>query len=75
MSAGANEGSGCSSVPKWADDYNLQRRDCYYEGLVDDYDLVLSQHCMESVTTYGVENLGNKRMLPRYFHPVSLFYV
>ena len=67
MSAGANEGSGCSSVPKWADDYNLQRRGCYYEGFVDDYDLVLSQHCMESVTTYGVRKSRKQENVTKVF--------
>ena len=43
-----------AGVPKWASDYSLEVRGCYYEGFVDDYDLVLSQHSMESVTTYGV---------------------
>ena len=43
-----------SGVPKWASNYCLEPRGCYYEGFVDDYDLVLSQHCMESVTTFGV---------------------
>ena len=42
------------SVPKWAKDFNLEVHGCYYEGFVDDYDLLISQHCMESVTTYGV---------------------
>ena len=28
--------------------------DYIYEGFVDNHDLVLSRHCMESVTTYGV---------------------
>ena len=49
-----------SSVPKWASDYNLQLCGCYYEGFVDNYDLVLSQHCMESVTTYGVRKSRKK---------------
>ena len=39
---------------KWASDYSLEVNGCYYEGFVDDYDLVISQHCMESVTTYGL---------------------
>ena len=43
-----------AGMPKWASDYSLEVRGCYCEGFVDDYDLVLSQHCMESVTTYGV---------------------
>ena len=53
-----------TGVPKWARDYSLEVRGCYYEGFVDNYDLVLSQHCMESVTTYGIRKsrrnvLGN----------------
>ena len=43
-----------TGVPKWAKDFNLEVHGCYYEGFVDDYDLLISQHCMESVTTYGV---------------------
>ena len=46
-----------SSVPKWASDYSLLMCGFYYEGFVDNYDLVLSQHCMESVTTYGIRKL------------------
>ena len=43
-----------TGVPKWTSDYSLEVDGCYYEGFVDDYDLVISQHCMESVTTYRV---------------------
>ena len=43
-----------TGVLKWAKDFNLEVHGCYYEGFVDDYDLLISQHCMESVTTYGV---------------------
>ena len=48
-----------SDVPKWASDYGLELSGCYYEGSVDDFNLLLSQHCMESVTTYGVRKSRN----------------
>ena len=40
--------------PKWASDHNLEVCGQYYQGFVDDYKAVLSQHCMATVTTYGV---------------------
>ena len=52
-----------AGVPKWASDYSLEVRGCYYEGFVDDYDLVLSQHSMESVTTYGVRKSRRMSLL------------
>ena len=48
-----------SDVPKWTSDYSLELSGCYYEGFVDDHNLLLSQHCMESVTTYGVRKSRN----------------
>ena len=40
--------------PTWASDHNLEACGQYYQGLVDDYKSVLSQHCMATVSTYGV---------------------
>jgi len=42
--------------PTWASDHNLEACGQYYQGLVDDYKSVLSQHCMATVSTYGVRN-------------------
>lgn len=53
-SARAADHAESKKVPKWADDFKLKRCGRYYEGFVNDYDLVLSQHCVESVATYGV---------------------
>ena len=39
--------------PKWATDYHLVQCGQYFEGFVDDYEAVLSQHRMSTVTTYG----------------------
>lgn len=40
--------------PKWASDHDLHLCGEYYEGFVDDFEAVLSQHRMETVTSYGV---------------------
>ena len=40
--------------PKWASSHNLEVCGQYYQGFVNDYESVLSQHCMDTVTTYGV---------------------
>ena len=40
--------------PKWASDHNLEICGQYYQGFVDDYKAVLSQHCMATVTMYGL---------------------
>ena len=40
--------------PKWAADHGLHSCGDYYEGFVDDLEAVLSQHRMETVTSYGV---------------------
>ena len=45
-----------SSVPKRPIDYSLQMCRFYPKG----FDLALSQHCMESVTTYGVRKSRKK---------------
>ena len=45
--------------PKWASDHNLEVCGQYYQGFVDDYKAVLSQHCMATVTTYGVKSRTN----------------
>ena len=37
--------------PEWAHVHNLEQCGQYYQGFVDDYESVLSQHCM---ATYGV---------------------
>ena len=38
--------------PKWASELEVCGQ--YYHGFVNDYKSVLSQHCMATVTTYGV---------------------
>ena len=40
--------------PKWASDLDLSVCGQFYQGFVDDYTLVLAQHCMVTVSTYGV---------------------
>ena len=40
--------------PKWAVDHGLQLCGHYYQGFVDDYEAILSQHRIETVTSYGV---------------------
>ena len=40
--------------PKWASDHALDVCGQYCQGFIDDYKSVLSQHCMATVTTYGV---------------------
>ena len=40
--------------PSWAAEHDLQLCGQYYEGFVDDYEAVLSQHRMDTVTSYGV---------------------
>ena len=40
--------------PAWASDHGLEVCGQYYQGLVDDYKSVLSQHQMATVTSYGV---------------------
>ena len=40
--------------PTWASDHSLEICGQYYQGFVEDYKCVLSQHCMATVTTYGV---------------------
>ena len=40
--------------PTWASDHSLEVCGQYYHRFVDDYKSVLSQHCMATVTTYGV---------------------
>ena len=49
-----------SDAPKWASDYGPELSGCYYEGFVDDFNLLLSQHSVrEPVTTYGVRKSRN----------------
>ena len=38
-SARAADCAESKKVPKWADNFDLKRCGCYYEGLVNDYDL------------------------------------
>jgi hypothetical protein len=41
-------------TPAWATDHNLKACGQYYQGFVDDYKSVLSQHQIATVTSYGV---------------------
>lgn len=51
------------SKPEWAGDLELSVCGDYYQGFVDDYTSVLSQHCIATVSTYGVrksrKNVGH----------------
>ena len=40
--------------PKWAAEHGLQLCGNYFEGFIDDCETVLSQHKIETVTSYGV---------------------
>lgn len=47
-------GSPAGMEPVWATKYGLQLCGLYYQGFVDNDEAVLTQHKMESVTSYGV---------------------
>ena len=42
------------SKPKWAEDYDLEACGIYYQGFVSNYEEVLTQHRMCTVTSYGI---------------------
>ena len=50
--------------PTWASDHSLEVCGQYYQGFVDDYKSVLSQHCMATVTTYGVRKSRKNMCFP-----------
>ena len=39
---------------EWAAGYSLQLCGQYFQGFVDDYEVVLSHHKIETVTSYGI---------------------
>ena len=41
-------------IPEWAAGYSLQPCGQYFQGFVDDYEVVLSCHKIETVTSYGI---------------------
>ena len=43
-----------AKTPEWTSKHNLELCGQYYQGFVDDYEAVLSEHRMYTVTTYGV---------------------
>ena len=40
--------------PKWAEVHNLEPCGLYYQGFVDNYEKVLTQHWLCTVTSYGI---------------------
>ena len=40
--------------PQWVEDHKLKKVGLYYEGCVDDIDLVRQQHQAYTVSTFGV---------------------
>ena len=42
------------SLPKWAQDCGLKKSGLYYEGYVQDIDLVRQQRQADTVSTFGV---------------------
>ncbi len=48
-----------TSKPEWASDLELSVCGNIYQGFVDDYSSVLAQHCMATVSTYGVRKSRN----------------
>ncbi len=45
---------GMAKTPEWASKYSLELCGQYYQGFVGDFEAVLSEHRMCTVTTYGV---------------------
>ena len=43
-----------TAIPQWAAEYSLQPCGEYFEGFVDDHEVVRSHHTMATVTSYGV---------------------
>ena len=47
-------GLGMAKTPEWASEHNLEICGQNYQGFVDDFEAVLPEHRMCTVTTYGV---------------------
>ena len=40
--------------PKWVENHNLEACGLYYQGIVSNYEEVLTQHRLCTVTSYGI---------------------
>ena len=40
--------------PKWVENHNLEACGLYYQGIVSNYEEVLTQHHLCTVTSYGI---------------------
>ena len=49
------------ALPNWARDSGLKRVGLYYEGIVDDENLVRQKHQADTVSTFGVRRSRSSR--------------